>query len=327
MARSIPLRTICMFIDGKKMTSDTGAHIWYATRCQVARSFFHQTSRLFIDAFDKVDWPQVHWTLNEEVLRLFQVWACKQVMNIAATNKNLCWRHRNGQSNKCPCCTIHMEMVEHILLCPKDGRIEAFRLATTALERWLNEADTDSDLADCIVEYVQQQGTVTMEEVVQEAPHRFWTMGLSHDKIGWRRFLEGMISKEITVVQRQFNALNGSRVSLEKWSSGLITWLLEITHRQCLYWNYIVHDPVSGEIANARKEELLLEIEHQRKLGDTDLLEEDKYLAKVNLEEMELSSGKWQHYWLLAIQTAQNAKILREQRESQPTDSGYITGE
>jgi hypothetical protein len=135
-----------------------------------------------------------------------------------------------------------------------------------------------------------------------------------------------MISKEITVVQRQFNALNGSRVSLEKWSYGLITWFLDITHGQWLYRNYIVHDPVSGAIATARKEELLLEIEHQRNLGDASLLEEDKYLAEVNLEEMTSSSGEWQHYRLLAIQTAQIAKILRVQRESQPIDSGNITG-
>jgi hypothetical protein len=311
----------------KKMTSDTRAHIRYAAGHQVARSFFYWTSRLITDALGKVDWPQVHWTLNKEVPWLFQVWACKQVMNIAATNKNLHRRHHNGWSNKCPCYTIHVKMAEHILLCPKEGRIEAFWLATTALEQWLKEADTDPNLVDCIVEYVQRQGTVTMEEVVQEAPRRFRTMGLSQDKIGWRRFLKGMISKEITVVQRRFYALNGSCVSLEKWSSGLITWLLEITHGQWLYRNYIVHDPVSGAIVTARKEELLLEIEHQHKLGDTGLLEEDKYLAKVNLEEMESSLGERQHYWLLAIQTAQNAKILREQRESQSTGSGNITRE
>jgi hypothetical protein len=102
-----------------------------------------------------------------------------------------------------------VETADHILLCPKEGRIEAFRLATTALERWLKEADTDPNLADCIVKYVQQRGTVTMEEAVRGAPHRFWTMGLSQDKIGWRRFLEGMILKEITVVQRQFTHLTG----------------------------------------------------------------------------------------------------------------------
>jgi hypothetical protein len=163
---AFPLKPICMFIDGKKMISDTGAHIRYAAGHQVARSFFHRTSRLFTDAFNEVDWPQVYWTLNKEVPQLFQVWACKQVMNIAVTNKNLCWRHRGGRSNKCPCCTIHMEATEHILLCPKEGWIEAFRLAMTALERWLKETDTDPDLANCIVEFVQRGGTGTMEEVV-----------------------------------------------------------------------------------------------------------------------------------------------------------------
>ncbi len=73
-----------------------------------------------------------------------------------------------------------------------------------------------------------------------------------------------------------------------------------------------MHDPVSGIIATAKEEELLLEIERQRKLGDTGLLEEDKYLAEVNLKGLETTSGEQQHYWLLAIKTAQNAKILRE---------------
>jgi hypothetical protein len=141
-----PLELICMFVDGKKMTSDMGAHIRYAARCQVARSFFHQTSRMFTDAFDEVDWPHVHRTLHEEVSRLFQVWACKQVMNIVATNKNLSRRHRDRHSDKCPCCTIHVETADHVLLCPEAARVKAFLLCTSALERWLDEADIDLDL-------------------------------------------------------------------------------------------------------------------------------------------------------------------------------------
>jgi hypothetical protein len=73
-------------------------------------------------------------------------------------------------------------------------------------------------------------------------------------------------------------------MSLEKWSSGLITRLLEITHRQWVYWSFIVHNPVLGTITAARKEELFREIERQGELEDAGLLEEDKYLAEVNLE-------------------------------------------
>ncbi len=58
-----------------------------------------------------------------------------------------------------------------------------------------------------------------------------------------------------------------------------------------------------------------MEIEHQRELGDAGLLEEDKYLAENNLGDIENTSGERLHYWLLAIKTAQKAKILREQKE------------
>jgi hypothetical protein len=96
---------------------------------------------------------------------------------------------------------LHVETAEHILLCPEEGRVEAFWLCTLALEQWLEEADTNLDLVDSIVEYVQQRGAVTIEEAISEAPPRFQLMGLSQDKIGWRRLLEGMISKEITNIQ------------------------------------------------------------------------------------------------------------------------------
>jgi hypothetical protein len=108
-------------------------------------------------------------------------------------------------------------------------------------------------------------------------------------------------------------------MSLEKWTSGLITQLLDITHGQWMYWNYIVYDPVLGTLATAWKEELLLEIECQKELGEAGLLEEDKYLAEVNLEEMATTSGKRQHYWIPAIQTTQNAQLLQEQWEQQQT--------
>jgi hypothetical protein len=87
----------------------------------------------------------------------------------------------------------------------------------------------------------------------------------------------------------------------------------------------MVHDPVSRTIATAKTEELLLNIECQWDLGDARLLEEDKYLAEVYLGDLETTLGKHQHYWLLAIKTAQRAKLLWEQQEQQRTGKGEIT--
>ena len=45
--------------------------------------------------------------------------------------------------------------------------------------------------------------------------------------------------------------------------------------------------------------------------GWTDLLEEDQYLAEVNLEDLEHSSGGKQQYWLLSIRATREASRLR----------------
>ena len=66
-------------------------------------------------------------------------------------------------------------------------------------------------------------------------------------------------------------------------------------------------------------------VERQRELGDAGLLEEDKYLVEVNMGDMETTSGKCQHYWLLAIKTARKAKLLWEQQERQQTVSRETT--
>ncbi len=52
------------------------------------------------------------------------------------------------------------------------------------------------------------------------------------------------------------------------------------------------------------------------------LLEEDMYLAEVKLGDIENTSGERLHYWLLAIKTAQKAKMFPEQQERQQTLSG-----
>ena len=69
----------------------------------------------------------------------------------------------------------------------------------------------------------------------------------------------------------------------------------------------MVHDLVSGAKASLRKEEIQMEIEMQQELGEEGLLEEDKYLLEVNLEDLETTNGERQEYWLLAIRAAREA--------------------
>ncbi len=61
-----------------------------------------------------------------------------------------------------------------------------------------------------------------------------------------------------------------------------------------------------------QKEELQRKIERHLEEGTDDLLEEDKHLAEVNMEDLETSSGERHEYWLVAWRAAKKASRLRE---------------
>ena len=72
----------------------------------------------------------------------------------------------------------------------------------------------------------------------------------------------------------------------------MIIKLLKTTHGQWLYRCVQVRDKFSGVQATQRKEELQRVIEAQQDMGWEDLTEEDQYLAKVNLEDLEHTLGE-----------------------------------
>ena len=69
-----------------------------------------------------------------------------------------------------------------------------------------------------------------------------------------------MISKEITGIQKSYLAISRYHLSIERWTTGLITKLLEVTHGQWLYRNVHVHDSISATTATLHKEEIQTEI-------------------------------------------------------------------
>ncbi len=63
---------------------------------------------------------------------------------------------------------------------------------------------------------------------------RYQRMAQSVDKIGWRRFMEGMVPKEMRGIQEMFDAVEGTTISTTNWAMRVIIKLLEVVHRQCL---------------------------------------------------------------------------------------------
>ncbi len=60
-------------------------------------------------------------------------------------------------------------------------------------------------------------------------------MSRSQDTIGWRRFMGGMILKEILPLQEDYITLGNGKLTLDQWVQGLVFKLFEVTHGQWLY--------------------------------------------------------------------------------------------
>jgi hypothetical protein len=114
---------------------------------QLAQERFQNLKILSNQEFDYVDWELVYEKLRD-VPRLFQLWLCKQVMGVAGTME---WDKTAVRS--CPSCMVARDTCIHVLFCSHKGRVETFKHTLDLMEEWLEDAETDPNLLDCIAEY------------------------------------------------------------------------------------------------------------------------------------------------------------------------------
>ena len=109
-----------------------------------------------------------------------------------------------------------------------------------------------------------------MEEICIENGYdeRYKVMARAQNSIGWQRFIEGIVCKEIKAIHRTHSSITGLRCNTECWRKELVTRLPEVMHGQWLYRNVQVHDRVMGTLATQQKEELQMEIELTRSARD-----------------------------------------------------------
>jgi len=246
--QAFPLEAISVWAGKEKMTSDTGSGIRYHAHKHLAREEVAAAGVLTVQQFDRVDWEVVHSALVT-VRRIFQVWACKQVWGIAATIRELArW---SDTSPLCPSCRQVPKTCGHILHCPHEGCVEALHTTISMLDKWMKLNDTDPDLQECILfEFSMGRKGLLMEEICTENGYdeRYIVMARAQDLIGWRRFMEEMVCKEIRAIQRTHSSVTGLQCNTERWGRELVTRLLEVMHGQWLYRIVQVHDRITGTL-------------------------------------------------------------------------------
>ena len=82
---------------------------------------------------------------------------------------------------------------------------------------------TDPDLWECIYQYSMGQGRLLMEEICIENGYdkRYKVVARALDSIGWWRFMEGVVCKEIRAIPCTHTSVTGLRCNTECRGRGL----------------------------------------------------------------------------------------------------------
>ena len=145
----------------RKGTSEVAGDIHFWVHCCLARESLctptkHASIILTTTQFDEIAWDFVAAALKE-VPQMFQLWASKQVWDIAGTNF-LQSKWDKTVSSCCPSCRRWKETSEHILLCRKKGRVNFWQAPIDLLELWLRDSGTDPIIYQGLVEYARGRG-------------------------------------------------------------------------------------------------------------------------------------------------------------------------
>jgi hypothetical protein len=306
--RRFPLEPIACFVGKDKMTTDTSSSIQFWAHRRLAREAFVDGKILTEPQFDAVSWEAVSAGLHSVPI-MFQIWATKQVWDIAGTNY-LRSKWDTSVDKYCPSCRQTKETAGHIISCSEIGRVQALQRTIDLVEEWLADVHTSKTITHCVISYARGRGSLTMKDICRSMGRSFQDMAKEQDTIGWRRFMEGMISKPLVCLQADSHALTGEGLHALSWARQLVVRLLEVTHGQWIYRNVLVHDEQQGTLRTQEKKELQRQIELELELGFEGFLPIDRCLANMTLEDLELSDGMRQEYWLIAVKTARAALLI-----------------
>ena len=117
------MEPVTVWIGEDKLSSDAADSLRFWVHKQLAEKMFYHLNILSPQQFQEVAWKQVHDALCEAP-RMFQVFACKQVTDIAGVNVNLA-RYMSHQDTVCPSCGQEVETCHHIPHCKEEGRVAA----------------------------------------------------------------------------------------------------------------------------------------------------------------------------------------------------------
>ena len=308
----LPREHAALFVNGTKQSSDPARSIRYAEGRRAARAFLVGEQRWTDEKFDEVAWEWLDATLANKP-DMFRMWLTKQHSNFCASRVQV-GRCEGLADTSCPNCGTPHERANHLCVCPDVDRTRLFRESTEKLEQWLHSRHcTNPELGYWIPKYILGRGLIPFAELGRMSP-AMARLAASQDKIGWRNFMEGRISKHFYPMQQLHLTSSPSFLNGGDWMKTFISKLLHITHSQWIYRNITLHDRNRGVLRLKDRVALLREIEHLMLTEKRHIPSDCAFLLEFDMDKLKNSDLDGQQYWVYAVKAARKAGMRSSRR-------------
>ena len=174
--------------------------------------------------FDLVDWDALERAMLEWA-QMYRVFYTKVITGCCSVKhfENIISQGR--ESAACPCCGHSNETTLHVLLCDHPTRRKLYDECISTLEEWLSSTDTDENLSSLILTYLRGRGEKSMSRCLEDLDihsNSLSCLAAEQDRLGFRGFIEGRLSRQFERRQRRHYLRIDSRRSSTKWAANLV---------------------------------------------------------------------------------------------------------
>lgn len=163
-----------------------------------------------------------------------QIFVTKWISKQLPVGKRLKQR-RQSLYDTCPVCQNEIEDVEHLYHCQQEEAMSLFDKYmdefSDTLEKWNTHTEISTYLPE-ILKHWRRNGKVPSHLFPSSITkkHIFMAFG-DQARIGWKQFMEGLISKEWAKLQQLHYDTLDTKLTGDIWASKLITYLWEVNHK------------------------------------------------------------------------------------------------
>ena len=307
-------------VNGNTVTQDVRTTLQNYVNDSAMKKFLVRKGTLTNLTYDYVDWRS-NGTAMRGLSFNERIWVTKHVSGFCGCGKMM-ERYKQWETSTCPRCGDCIEDNWHVLWCDETIARGLRHKLTTSVDTWLRENNSHPALHRLVVKALQSGDSVSFSSSVRgHLDPNIVNLAQEQDRIGFRNFFYGRISKKWSSIQHEYLRLHvpTSRRSGKSWAAGLIKQIYRWSRGQWQSRNDVVHERDSDAVAVQLMSSTDRKIKKEFLRGFDGLRTKDQYVfsgvtEKDMLKKSQTDKESWLYHMTSVRRRAQESNVSQMDR-------------